>query len=239
MDVWTHLLNQAGVATFALDSGTGRRASGGFASGGVSGLTQLITTRLLDAYRALKLLASDPRIDAKKIFVMGFSTGGHAALFSSSRRIADLYGEGFRFAGHIGLYAVCNFRLIDDALTAGAPMMMFHGSIDDAQDIGLCRQYETDLKKAGVDVSLVEFPATHHGYDNPLLPTILFRPTGQSSKACLMRETRPGNLVSTETGKPFTFNDPCRPPGLTVGYNAEATNETHRRVIDFIKSHSK
>jgi dienelactone hydrolase len=233
-DVWTHQLNQAGIATFTLDSGTGRRASGGF-----SGLTQLITSRLLDAYRALKFLAGDSRIDAKKIFVMGSSTGGHAALFSSSRRFTDLYGDGLQFAGHIGLYAVCNFRLIDDAITTGAPMILFHGSADDAQDIGLCRQYETDLKKAGVDVSFVEFPATQHGYDNPLYPANLFLPTGLSSKACSMRETQPGQLVSMETGKPFTFNDPCRPPGLHLGYNADAASETHRRVVDFIKLHSK
>lgn len=233
-DVWTHQLNQAGIATLTLDSGTGRRASGGF-----SGLTQHITSRLLDAYRGLKFLAADARIDAKKIFVMGFSTGGHAALFSSSKRLTGLYGENLQFAGHIGLYAVCNFRLIDDAITTGAPMLLFHGTADDAVDIGLCRQYEADLKKAGVDASLVEFPAVQHVYDNPLLPAKLFVPTGMSPRACVMKEIQPGNLVSVETGKPFTFNDACRPPGLHVGYNAEAASETQRRVVDFIKSHSK
>jgi dipeptidyl aminopeptidase/acylaminoacyl peptidase len=88
MDMWLHQLNQAGIATFVLDTFSGR----GIVST-VQDQTQLHSLAMMvDAYRALDLLAKHPRIDAKKISVMGFSKGAVASIFSASTRFKTMYG---------------------------------------------------------------------------------------------------------------------------------------------------
>lgn len=69
---WQRTLNQQGIATFVLDGFTGRELIS-------TGKDQAQLGRLnfiLDEYRALALLASQPRIDASRIVLMGFSRGG-------------------------------------------------------------------------------------------------------------------------------------------------------------------
>ena len=69
VDAWAQWLNGMGVATFEMDSFTGR---------GIVSTTndqgQLSRLAMIgDAYRALELLAKHPRIDPERIALMGFS----------------------------------------------------------------------------------------------------------------------------------------------------------------------
>ena len=75
-DVWARQFNQMGVSAFILDSFTGRGLT-------LVGPDQSQLGRLnlsLDAYRALEVLAKHPRVDPKRIVLMGFSRGGQATL---------------------------------------------------------------------------------------------------------------------------------------------------------------
>ena len=67
-DRWAAELRQAGIATFLLDSFTGRGIA--FTAEDQSQLSSL--AMIGDAYRALELLATHPRIDPARIAVMGF-----------------------------------------------------------------------------------------------------------------------------------------------------------------------
>jgi acetyl esterase/lipase len=101
---WPRILNEVGIATFAVDSYAGRGLVNYPADPGkISFLT-----RIIDAYRALEVVAKEPRIDPSRIAVMGFSQGASAALYSSMARFQKMYGNpDLQFVGHISAYADC------------------------------------------------------------------------------------------------------------------------------------
>lgn len=79
---WAQFLSAQGVATFTLDSFSGR----GIVSTVEDQDRRGRFTMIVDAYRALDLLAKHPRIHPTKVAVMGFSRGGSASLYASLRR---------------------------------------------------------------------------------------------------------------------------------------------------------
>src|SRR6266403_130453 len=97
--MWVDELNKAGLATFVVDSFTGR------------GITQTVTDQsqlsshamMNDAFAALAVLASHPRIDPGKIAVMGFSKGAVPSIYASMNRFQSAYAsDGTAFAAYIG-----------------------------------------------------------------------------------------------------------------------------------------
>lgn len=86
------------MATFVLDSFTGRGLSPPFESGGLPSPLAMI----VDAYQALALLITHPRLDPRRVAVMGFSRGGGTALYSSLKRFQRLHGPtGAEFGGYL------------------------------------------------------------------------------------------------------------------------------------------
>jgi len=109
---WPRILNEVGIATFAVDGYSGRGLFIPADSGKIGSLT---LTRIVDAFRALEVVAKDPRIDPSRIAVMGFSQGGAAALYSSMARFQKMYGKAdLQFVGHISAYGICATRYHDD-----------------------------------------------------------------------------------------------------------------------------
>ncbi len=148
---WAEELNNIGVATFVLDSFRGRGIAPPFESGAVpSPLTMIV-----DAYRALSLLATHPRIDPKRIALMGFSRGGVVALYASLRRFQRLHGPtGLEFAAYVPFYANCAITYLEGEQVAGRPIRLHHGTADDNLPVEACREYVKRLRRAGKDVSL-------------------------------------------------------------------------------------
>jgi dienelactone hydrolase len=231
MDAWVHHFNQAGIATFVLDTFTGR----GITSTVVDQTQLHSLAMMVDAYRALDLLSKHPRIDAKKISVVGFSKGAVASIFSASTRFTKSYGSEASFASHIGLYTPCNSRFLGDAELTGKPMRLFHGATDDYVNVQPCRDYVKTLQQAGVNVTLTEFPDTDHGYDNPLSPKRLKVTAAQSTRDCMFVEKTPSVMVNQKTGDAFSYKDACIATGAHVGHNPESTAATVKAVLDFLK----
>ena len=80
-----------------------------------------VSSRLIDAYRALALLAVHPRIDPRRIAILGFSHGGWVTLWASQAQIERRFlRANVEFAAHAAFYpAACNVRLLNE--TAMAP----------------------------------------------------------------------------------------------------------------------
>lgn len=217
---WAREFNDLGLATFMLDGFTGR---GIVSTVGeqerLGGLSMLV-----DAYRVLDLLAKHPRIDPKRIGILGSSKGATPALFSVLRRFHRLHGPAnAEFAAHFVFYPSCPTTFIDELDTLDHPIRIFHGSADAA--VATCAPYAERLKKAGRDVEFMEFPGLHHAFAEPVGRVVI--PQGQSLKNCRAEERAGGALVNLATGQPFTREDACvsREP-VTLEGNAAARVQT-------------
>jgi dienelactone hydrolase len=231
-DFWARAFNEIGVAAFILDSFSGR----GIVST-VEDQDQLGSISMMaDAYRALGVLAAHKRIDPNRIAVMGFSKGAVASVFSAMERFHAGYGQGNRFAAHIGLYTPCNVAYEGDTKLTGAPVRLFHGISDDYVNIVPCREYIARLKTAGVDATLTEYPDSHHGYDSPTAPPLLEIAKAQSTRNCRLKEGSDGVILNAATGQPFSQKgDSCVAIGAHVGHNIPATDATRGAVLQFAK----
>ncbi len=101
---WERDLLAMGVATFVIDSYTGR----GIVStiNDMSQLGRLV--QIEDAYRALEILQKHPRIEPERVMLMGFSWGGHAALYASLKRFQRMHGptSGREFSTYVAFYPI-------------------------------------------------------------------------------------------------------------------------------------
>ena len=231
-DRWAQELNGIGVAAFILDSFTGR----GITST-VNDQTQLDSIAMtVDAFRALAMLAEHPRIEPKKIAIMGFSKGAVAAVYSSVTRFKQMHGPAdVGFAAHIGFYTPCNVAYRGDDKVTGAPIRLFHGIADDYVSIEPCRTYVSRLKAAGADVSLTEYPDAYHAFDNfSYPPGLVHVPQGQTTRNCLIEERDNGLAYNAKTGRPYDLNDPCVEKGPHVAYNEAAHEASVAAVKSFL-----
>src|SRR5882724_1142130 len=184
--MWSNELNAMGIATFAIDGFTGR----GLTS---VNMDQALLGRLnfiLDAYRALDILAKHPRVDPARIALMGFSRGGQGALFASLKRFHQMWNKsGAEFAAYIPFYPDCMTTYISDAELAEKPIRIFHGTPDDYNPVAACRGFVERLRRAGRDVQLTEYPNAQHGFDNPLsTPAPLTAKGAQTVRNCRIAE---------------------------------------------------
>jgi dienelactone hydrolase len=167
-ELWSRMLNAMGVATFAIDSHSGRNLDNISANQGALGFFAYT----LDAYRAQELLAAHSQIDPGRIALMGTSRGGRGALYASLKRFRDTWASGRDFAAYIPLYAACESpSIIGEDDVSNHPIRQFHGGSDDVVGIVPCRTYYERLRAKGKDARLTEFPNASHLFDNPAVPS--------------------------------------------------------------------
>lgn len=228
---WEQDLNSMGVATFVIDSFTARGiVNTNYDQAQLGGLAMII-----DAYRALDLLAKHTRVDPKRIAVMGFSRGGKAALYASMKRFRSMHGSPSQeFAAYIAFYPPCTTVYRCDEDVADKPIRLFHGSADDYVPIAPCRAYVERLKTKGKDVQLTEYPGAGHVFDGRAYKTPLKLEKAQTARHCQLEESADGVIVNAKTQQPFTWSDPCVEYGPTIGYDEKASTDARRAVREFV-----
>jgi dienelactone hydrolase len=233
IDLWTHDLNAMGISTFAIDGFTGRGLTTVGADQSQLGRLNLI----IDAYRALGILARHPRVDPQRIVLMGFSRGGQATLFASVKRFNDTWNKsGARFAAYIPFYADCSTTYRGDLELAG-PVRAFHGAPDDYNPVAPCKAYMERLRAAGQDAQLTEYPNAQHSFDNPIGPlTPVASRNSQTVRNCRIREESVGILVNAGTGERFTYKDACVERDPHTGHDPAATEAARKAVAEFLKT---
>jgi dienelactone hydrolase len=234
IDMWSRELNEMGISTFALDGFTGRGLTAVSTDQAQLGRLNLI----LDAYRALEILAKHPRVDPHRIVLMGFSRGGQAALYASLKRFQQSWNKsGAEFAAYVAFYPDCMTTYVADTDVAVRPIRIFHGTPDDYNPVAPCKRYVEHLLAADRDVRLTEYPNAPHGFDNPLgAATPAPSRNAQTVRRCVIQEEPVGVLVNAATKEPFTYKDPCVERDPHTGHDPAATAAAKQVVKAFLKT---
>ena len=233
---WSQRLNAMGVAAFVVDS---------FGPRGIERTTtdqgQLATVaNVADAFSALRLLSTHPRIDPARIGVMGFSKGGQVALYTSLEPFRRSVIDGnLRFAAHIALYPSCSLPYIPKAVT-GAPILILAGGADDYTPSVHCIRYADRLRSLGADIRLVILDGAHHGFDVLRPPTYLAR--AQTARNCRMDiELEPVGGRLWDSGEWVPPREigrhvrDCSARGATMGGNEAALNQAIEEIRQLIR----
>ncbi|MDB5801663.1 MAG: hypothetical protein JWL63_2602 [Rhodocyclales bacterium] len=242
LDYWPKLLNAQGIAVFSLD----RFGPRGVKSTAEDQSQIPFAADVADEFAALRLLASHPRIDAKRIAVMGFSRGGIASWRAAVDRIASAQQpDGLRFAAHIQAYSggcAGAFRLIaKPGVFTTAPQLWLHGDADDYTPIGPCRDYSQSIADAGVPVVFVALPGAYHKFDQDDQRRIPVRGAQRTIESCPIEvdiDTLAAFDMNTHqrlTGEAYAQTlKSCSALGATVQGNKAARDKAGQATVAFL-----
>ncbi len=186
LDFWPKAFNAAGIAVFSMDS---------FGPRGVKSTAEdqsqvAFAADTADAFAALKLLATHPRIDPQRIAIMGFSRGGITVQRTAVERIiaSQKLPDGLRFAAHLPVYSggcVGVFRLrVKPGVFSKAPQLWIHGNADDYTGLAPCEAYAKHIAEAGTPVEFVVLEGAGHKFDADDPRRVLVRGAQRTLDTC-------------------------------------------------------
>jgi dienelactone hydrolase len=234
-------LRKSGFATLTYDSFAARGTTGL----AMSGSPGFLPAGVADAYAALRLLASQPKIDGNRIAIVGFSFGGevaHLAAFELLRSALNI--EQGRFASHVAFYPAGVFGAIaEHGAYTGSPVLMLLGEKDDNLPVAKVESYLAYARAAGnpAPIEAVTYPGAYHAWTVPGLVPLRFYPEYPSTKKCpliLLGPNRPVLLIDGQA-KPF---DPSsfgacigEAPGYSMAYDAAVRAQSTADAMRFLQ----
>lgn len=121
---------------------------------------------LADAYAALELLATHPKIDAERIGISGWSLGGTVALYAAWSPIPEaLARPQTRFAAHLPFYPAAHMRP-EEQRWEQAPILVLHGEADDYTPLPLVTGLARIAAEHGKTIEVVQYENAHHSFDS-------------------------------------------------------------------------
>lgn len=160
---YAQALNDAGTAALIIDSFTGRGVRRTVADQSLVSGAQMEG----DAFAALALLRDDPRIDPRRIGIMGVSKGGVATLnaaIAARRRWRGGFPHLFDLHVAICPGATAQHR---DPTTLGRPMFLMLAARDDYTPAPLAIEYAERMRATGNDrIRVKVYGSAHHGWES-------------------------------------------------------------------------
>lgn len=240
---WKPLFLSLGMAVFIVDT-LGSRSI----ESTVANQAQLsYAADISDSLSALKLLATDPRIDPRRIGQIGFSRGGAIALDTMVQpfRRAIIKDEAVRFAVHIAVYPACDDTYWNGkgSLMTGVPLLLLMGEKDEAVSNKLCQIYVDKLRAVLPQVETHTYDGAHHDFD-AITSNREWLGKGINNLSCSGRDIDPDDWSVTQlgTGKRYVSfaeymkdnPDYCGKRGYSIAGNPAAARQAEDDVAKFL-----
>jgi dienelactone hydrolase len=196
-----------------------------------------------DAYRGLRFLSSDPRIDTKKIAMIGMSIGGGSSISAAAESLRNrlMTNNHLRFAAHVAFYPGLHAAPQANNLS-GAPILIIRGEDDDYQ-LPIRSQAWVDYVKAenpNYPIELAVIPGGPHSF---LSEGLNYRsvPDYRNISHCPIFIIRPSEQIWPQwlsiDGQLHTRFEMCRgtTSGAHIGYDPRASELALKKLTDFLR----
>ena len=244
LDFWPKTLNAAGIAVFSVDT---------FGSRGIKSTTDdqsavPYSADTADAFAALRLLATHPRIYRDRIAIMGVSRGGLAAWRTAVQRVVasqQLPGD-LHFAAHVMMYSsgcAGTLRLVvNPGVFRTEPMLWLHGDADDYVPMQPCQDYAARIAAAGTPAQFVVVPGARHKFDADDTKRYTLRSVRRTNATCpLEMDIATFAIDDMRTGKHLTAaeaaalqREECTVTGASVEGDRAARALAAENVVRFL-----
>jgi len=218
---WASVLREWGYATFVVDSFGGRNLT----EVCTNARTLTGTQRIPDAYGALRILVTHPKIDPRRVALMGFSHGGVLTTGASTAWAKETFAPSGQpaFRAFLPFYPYCN-TVYPERERISAPVRIHIGELDDWTPAGPCARLVEILRASGQDATITVYPGASHGFDFSEVSFVRRTNVDNGADCALQMASILGPFPSaSDTAR-------CLRRGATVGFNPEATAQARRNV---------
>lgn len=239
---WQRFFNGMGIATFVVDSFTGR----GITST-IDDQSQInLAAHEADVLAALRLLATDPRIDPHRIGLIGFSRGGSVALEMTMESFRKgIIDDDLKFAALIGFYPGCSQVWWERPrpLLTNTALMLALAEKDDYTPARKCEQFVPIMQQDGQSVEVHVYPDAYHDFDNQQ-QYFKYHPNGTTTRNCpsVMMDVKHDAYYRLPGGERFANVKElseelsrCTERGVSTGSNPSQASKAEQDVRRFVR----
>jgi len=202
---------------------------------------------IVDVFEVLKTLAADPRIDPKRIAIIGWVNGGMPILSAPIEELREIYiGSDIRYAAMVAISPYCSIATLGARYSA-TPILTLHGEKDDFMPLKPCELYRKEAVARGANIEMFVYPGIYHNWD---MVGLRFRFDSASfgfKEDCLMQtdlkegglRLGDGTMLRDDTRKRgeiiSKYTRSCRTGGITQSGDQRTRTDAIARVMAFIK----
>ncbi|MES2072572.1 MAG: dienelactone hydrolase family protein [Pseudomonadota bacterium] len=239
---WARAFNEMGVAAFIVDSYSPRNIVSTEADQGK--LSPAANDA--DALAALRLLATDPRIDPTKIGQIGFSRGGGVAMDMTMESFRKgMIDDDTRFAALVAFYPGCAqvWWATPAPKLSGTPLMMALGEKDNYTPAKLCQNFAEVMQRDQQEVEVHVYPDAYHDFDNTNA-YYKYHPMSTSVQKCpqIQLDMEHGEYRYLQSGEKLAslgaleeLTRTCIMRGVSTGANLKQGDRAEADVKAFLK----